>query len=89
MINAGGTTDVIQDFEVSTRTHVMSTNGMQAGEGQANDGVNFYIFDSHRPLNLANVWRDKNVYLFVDEDVRASMALYSPASDSNELPAAE
>lgn len=58
MINAGGSSDVVDDFE--------------AEDGRVNAGTTFYIFDSHRPLNLANVFRDRNVHVFVDQETRDS-----------------
>ncbi len=51
--------------------HLMS----KADEGQENEGIDFYIFDSHRPLNLANVWRAKSVYVFVEVDTFPSVLL--------------
>eukprot|EP00048_Salpingoeca_helianthica_P021638 m.13490 g.13490 ORF g.13490 m.13490 type:complete len:589 (-) comp6191_c1_seq1:20-1786(-) len=58
MLNAGGSSDVVDDFE--------------ADDGKANAGTTFYIIDSHRPLNLANVYRDRGVYVFVDPETRDS-----------------
>lgn len=52
MLNAGGTVDVLDFF--------------QTDEGDALSGVKFYIIDSHRPCELANVYDPDRVFLFDD-----------------------
>jgi len=57
MINAGGTSDVLEEF--------------QANEGQALSHLSFYIIDSHRPINLSNVFENDRVMVF--DDGKASL----------------
>eukprot|EP00051_Salpingoeca_urceolata_P000495 m.34357 g.34357 ORF g.34357 m.34357 type:complete len:161 (+) comp10705_c0_seq1:221-703(+) len=56
LINAGATSDVLYEFE--------------AQSGSANGDVSFYIIDSHRPVNLANIYHDEDrVFVFDDGQV--------------------
>ena len=61
LINAGGTTDILQEFN--------------AVEGQALALMTFYIIDSHRPLNLSNVYDEDRVIIFDDGEVSGAPVL--------------
>eukprot|EP00911_Craspedida_sp_UC1_P000811 UC1_evm1s623 len=52
LLNAGGGIDLTEYF--------------QAGIGQPNENMTFYVLDSHRPLDLDNVYGDENVLVFDD-----------------------
>jgi len=59
MLNAGGTIDVLELFEVD--------------DGDSLSQVTFYIVDSHRPCELANVYEPDRVVLFDDGETQKSI----------------
>ena len=62
MLNCGGTMDVLREFE--------------AEDEQPNSDVTFYVIDSHRPLNLDNVYGSSRVILFDDGQVGRRTCLH-------------
>eukprot|EP00053_Salpingoeca_punica_P005568 m.55304 g.55304 ORF g.55304 m.55304 type:complete len:584 (+) comp13303_c0_seq1:398-2149(+) len=73
LINAGGAWDLLTDFE--------------AEDGQPNANITFYVIDSHRPLNLANVFDSSRVIIFDDGQTEESIPAFDelfPGSDSEE-----
>lgn len=53
LLNAGGTVDLAEFFD--------------SGPGQPNEGLRFYVLDSHRPLDLDNIYNDDGSILIFDD----------------------
>ncbi len=86
LLNAGATIDILEQFTVSlvllppcllgslaslAVSHLHTVHPQSEEDADVFGDLTFYIFDSHRPLNLANVYDQDRVLIFDDGQTAA------------------